>query len=299
MGNIRIRDGFTGQIMHVIPRPLLTHASSSMLPRGLYATMIGWFPHARHHYIDRPEGSDAHILIYCISGKGWFEIDGIRGPIAPDEALLIPRGKPHTYGADSKDPWSIHWAHFTGEDADLFAQLMPLSEHSINVSQSIREKLETLFRDCYRFFDYGHTPKSILLCSQTLRHLLALMFFDNPSFSVGMTRARHKSFAQIIEFMRSNLDGNLTLDAMAKKAALSSTRFSVVFKKQTGFSPVDYYIRLRIQAACRLFDTTPLNVAEVAMNIGYNDPCYFSRVFKKIMGISPATYRDQHRQTAP
>ena len=91
--------------------------------------------------------------------------------------------------------------------------------------------------------------------------------------------------------MRQHLDGSLSLTSIAREANFSTARFSTLFKAQTGFSPVEYYIRLRVQAACRMFDTTALNVSEVAAKVGYADQYYFSRIFRKIMGMPPTAYR--------
>jgi len=290
MDNIRIADGFPGQIMHVIPKPLLAKATRHVLMSELYPTHIGWFPSAHHHYIVRTKGADEHILIYCIKGRGWFEIGSKRQELLPDQALLIPRGRPHSYGAIEKNPWSIHWAHFAGEDAACYTNLLAHSEHIIPVAPGIRRNLELLFRDCYRVFADGYTQRRILFAAQILRHLLAVIFFNNPAFLPGIPTGSHRSFDNVIEYMRQNLNGALTLAEMARKAGFSVARFSTLFKAQTGFSPVDYYIRLRIQAACRLFDTTSLNVSEVSSRIGYDDSCYFSRIFRKIMGMPPLAY---------
>jgi len=290
MDNIRIADGFPGQIMHVIPKPLLAKATRHVLISELYPTHIGWFPPAHHHYIVRPNGADENIMIYCIKGTGWFEIGGKRQLLLPDQALLIPRGRPHSYGAVEKDPWSIHWAHFAGEDAACYTSLLPHQEHVFSVARSIRKQTEILFKECYRTFDDGFTNTRILLAAQTLRHLLALLFFGNPAFSPGTPAGSHRSFSSTIEYMREHLDGSLELKDIAKNAGFSVARFSTLFRAQTGFSPVDYYIRLRIQAACRLFDTTPLNVSEVSCRVGYDDSCYFSRIFRKVMGMPPLAY---------
>lgn len=291
MDNIHIADGFRGQIMHVIPRPLLKEAAKHVLVGELYPTNIGWFPSASHHYIARPSAADEHILIYCVKGKGWFEIDNKRRDLLPGQALLIPKGRTHAYGAAEKNPWSIHWVHFIGEDAACYTSLLPHGEHVISVAPAISGRLEQLFRECYSVFTGGHTQSRILFAAQALRHLLALLFHNNPAFSPGTPGGSHRSFDHIIEHMRQHLDGGLSLGEIARVANFSTARFSALFKAQTGFSPVEYYIRLRIQAACRLFDTTALNVSEVAAKVGYPDQYYFSRIFSKIMGMPPTSYR--------
>lgn len=65
-----------------------------------------------------------------------------------------------------------------------------------------------------------------------------------------------------------------------------------VFKERRGQSLMNYFIRLKVQKACQLLDQTRLPMVEIAAQLGYEDPYYFSRLFKKIQGCSPAHYRE-------
>jgi transcriptional regulator GlxA family with amidase domain len=64
-----------------------------------------------------------------------------------------------------------------------------------------------------------------------------------------------------------------------------------LFRRQTGFAPIDFVIRLRVQHACRLLDTTELSIGEIAERVGYPDPYYFTRCFRRVMGRAPRLYR--------
>jgi AraC-like DNA-binding protein len=68
--------------------------------------------------------------------------------------------------------------------------------------------------------------------------------------------------------------------------------FASLFRHQTGMAPIEYFIHLRIRGACRLLDTTTLTVREIGYRVGYEDPYYFSRMFRKLMGLSPRQYRE-------
>jgi AraC-like DNA-binding protein len=59
-----------------------------------------------------------------------------------------------------------------------------------------------------------------------------------------------------------------------------------------GCPPMDYFTRLRMRRACELFDSTSASVKEVAAMLGYDDPFYFSRVFKSVLAIAPVRYRN-------
>ena len=93
---IRLREGFRGQKQWVIPRAIVQRWSTHPMLQPLMPTDIGWYPAARYHYREREQGADEHLLIVCVAGAGWYEIDGVKGTVQPDEALIIPRGTPHS-----------------------------------------------------------------------------------------------------------------------------------------------------------------------------------------------------------
>ena len=94
-----------------------------------------------------------------------------------------------------------------------------------------------------------------------------------------------------IDFMEKNTDKMLSLRDLTVCSNLSKTQLTAIFKEKTGYSPIDFFIRLKIQKACLNLDFTDMTISEVASNIGYNDQYYFSRLLKKIMGKSPSDYR--------
>jgi AraC-like DNA-binding protein len=77
---------------------------------------------------------------------------------------------------------------------------------------------------------------------------------------------------------------------------LSASYFSTIFKKATGMPPMDYFIQLKMQKACQLLYLENMKVKDVAEAIGYEDPFYFSRQFKKHMKISPVLYKEASRR---
>ena len=283
--------GFAGQIIYFLPASLLYQVGRHPLGVGLHVKCLGWYPKARWHRIERPHGLDECILIFCTRGKGWAESDGRRFTIAAGEVLFIPANKPHAYGADDDDPWSIHWAHFAGTAAASYASLLPAHEFVLSIPSADAKEIARMFRELYRLASSGLTERTLLLVSHILRYVLGLLFFQTGR-SVGVgSRAIAHDLTKSIQFMRANVARSLTLQELSRHAGLSPTRFSALFREQTGSSPVDHHIRLRMQAACHYLDTTALSVKEVAAKLGYDDPYYFSRIFQKILGCSPLAYR--------
>ena len=98
---------------------------------------------------------------------------------------------------------------------------------------------------------------------------------------------------EAIHFMKENLNKKLTIDELAKHTGYSISHFSTLFKERTGFSPITYFNQLKIQHACYLLDCTDIKINQVCFKIGVEDCYYFSRLFNKIMGMSPTEYRKQ------
>jgi AraC-like DNA-binding protein len=100
-----------------------------------------------------------------------------------------------------------------------------------------------------------------------------------------------RKIEQSIAYMLRHLDEPLQVATLAAQANISASHFFVLFKRQTGCAPIDCFIRLRMQHACRLLDETVLSVKEVAATLGYDDPFYFSRIFKSVNHVAPREYR--------
>lgn len=94
-----------------------------------------------------------------------------------------------------------------------------------------------------------------------------------------------------IHYMKENIEKHLTLQDIATQIGYSSSHFSMLFKKKTGHSPLTYFNLLKMQQACLLLDTTDMKINQICYKIGIEDPYYFSRLFCKIMGMSPRKYR--------
>jgi len=91
--------------------------------------------------------------------------------------------------------------------------------------------------------------------------------------------------------MLNNQDKPLRISDLSSKAGLSESRFFGLFRADTGFSPIGFFIRLRLLRACELLMNESLSIKQVAALSGYKDSFYFSRQFKSINGASPSRYR--------
>jgi YesN/AraC family two-component response regulator len=134
----------------------------------------------------------------------------------------------------------------------------------------------------------GFTDPNIRFANMCLYRFLCFFLFPNKTFQV---EEKAGPLERSILYMKSNIDKKLTADDIATHIQYSPSHFTARFKQKTGMAPIDYFIKLKIQYACQLLSQNGIKIKEVAGKIGYDDPYYFSRLFKKVTGKSPKHYR--------
>jgi AraC-like DNA-binding protein len=287
---MKVEEGFKGQRSVILPQFIVDELQNDPLVKALYLTDIGYYPKADQHYRVRREGCNQYILIYCVDGKGWFSVDGQRSEVQANQFLIIPKGVPHAYGSNEKEPWSIYWIHFSGELAVYFADQ---AEHPKSIVPSkisrIQERLQ-LFDELFQNLEMGYSLENLRYVNICLMHFLASFKYINQFRQIRL-KPEPNVVDEVILFMRENLSKKLILTQIAAHCGLSASRLSWLFRQKTGRSPIDYLLHLRIQRACQWLDTSDLRVKEIAHRVGFEDAYYFSRVFKQIMTVSPVQYR--------
>jgi AraC family transcriptional regulator, arabinose operon regulatory protein len=287
-------EGFTGQRIVVLPRNVVAAALAYDLLKALLPTDAGYFPKAAGHFIHRAPGIDQAILIYCVKGKGWCEIEGTRHVVGVGDVLVIPPGCGHAYGADEQQPWTIFWVHVKGQNVAALLGEMRTTRANPVLCLGENPELLALFEELLEVVEHGYATSRLLYASQILVHLIGLMIWDCRQIRRGPLDTTHRVL-ESITYMKQHLDHNATAAAFAALANLSESHYRSLFKTQIGYAPMDYFIRLRMHKACQLLDTTTLSVKEIAARVGYEDPLYFSRVFRSVVEHSPSQYRLMHK----
>jgi AraC-like DNA-binding protein len=284
------KDGFPGQNSYVIPDGILQNIRKSPVFGDLHLTDIGYYPQARHHFRERPKGVNQTILIYTVSGSGKIMTGNNETRLIKDHFFIIPEGMPHAYSANQDDPWSIYWIHFSGVKAHHLAKpvLQPVPVVRSNTSR-INERLN-LFNEIFHNLKRGFSVEILEYVNLCLPGLIASFTHLTQYRSVN-EHFTNDPVSQSINFMLENISQKYKLVDLAKAVNLSKSHYSHLFIIRTGHSPIEYFIQLKIQYACRLLDANDLTVADTAREAGFEDQFYFSRQFRKVMNMSPTQYR--------
>lgn len=294
---VKLKEGFKGERTLSLPEDLLTGYSRDPLIGNLYVRKIGFFPKVKFHYVQKEEGCNYCMLIYCTDGKGWYEIYGKTYPIEKNHYILIPPDVPYAFGADDEDPWTIYFMHFRGKQSTCFipsrpgpGQILP-NDHS-----RLQDRLQ-LFEEIYSCFSMGYIKEYMIYSSMCLYMFLAsFVYLEQYRHLTIPTHKEYPLSSRVIHYMQENIQQNLTLEQLSSYFKYSPSHFSMLFQKDTGVSPINYFIRLKIQKACQYIELTNLKINKIALKLGFEEPAYFSRLFTKIMGITPSEYRRQESE---
>jgi transcriptional regulator GlxA family with amidase domain len=151
-----------------------------------------------------------------------------------------------------------------------------------------------LFEEVLAHLEHGYTSEQLLCASHTLAHLMVVLIQAQRNAPRERPGARQRIEATIT-YMQQHLAQPLQLDALATIAHFSRSHFVEIFKQHIGYAPIDYFIRLRMQRACQLLDTSEMSVKAIATTLGYEDQLYFSRVFHRVNHTTPTEHREMRK----
>jgi len=293
---LKRRHGFSGQRMVVVPTPVWERLGSHALLCGLRVTDAGFFPKATSHFVQRNQGAPAELLIVCIAGSGQVHIHGGDAiPIKAGDVAWLPALVPHCYASDPAAPWTIEWVHFEGTEVRAWRDMVFEQETGPLCRLPVDRIGELALDRVHSILEQGYSLLNLIEAAAALRFSLGVL--SRLRRQVGATWSAQSRVAASVEHLRSSWMHLHRLEELAVQAGVSSSHYSTLFRKQTGFSPLDFILRQRVQHAASLLATTPDSITAIASAVGYEDAYYFSRCFRKIMGCSPRAYRKRFEAT--
>ena len=283
-------EGFPGERMVVLPPMVVKTEEQDALCQSLFVTGIKYYPHADYHGCTRTDGINQYVFVYCVDGSGFFTVDGRRHEVRKNQYFILPKGKPHEYGATEGGSWTIYWIHFRGTCAHVYVDGLAAPQ-SINVAMDSRigDRID-IFEEILSTLQRGVELEDLHYASSLMHHFLASVRYLGQ-FRGARANADINIVEQAIHFMRENIERHITIDDVLHYVGFSQSHLTTLFKKQMGESPLRYFNRMKIEHAQGLLRTTDLKINQICYKVGIEDALYFSRLFSKIVGMSPTEYR--------
>lgn len=240
----------------------------------------------------RPRGRLDFQLIYIASGKGEFYFNGKKEIVTAGNMVIYRPKEEQRYYYYGVDQTEVYWVHFTGNNVKNILRKYGISDekHTIYTGTSLEYKrIFTSIINELMFCKNDYEE----LCVYHLMELLILIH----RLPVEKPRKRNLAIMQkmeeAVDFFSSNYNSPISIDDYAHSHNFSISWFIQSFKQYTGTTPAQYILFLRISNAKNLLENTSYNISEISQAIGYENPLYFSRIFKKQSGLSPSEYRKQ------
>ena len=279
-------------VRQITPEFMLEHLRQNPLTKACYPIASGYYPRAYDHHVSRPLHDD-NLLIYCVDGSAQLTTNHYSGTVGKGDLLLLPEGETHSYRACKRQPWTIYWMHFGGIHTEqLLKELDYCSERPVT-QLGLLPSLTSDFKRLLSLRKSGYQHSVFHYASALVRQILHFLALEIRS---SHTANRHNfNLDALHSLMLENLHQELDLDTLAASVNLSRHHFASKYKHLTGTSPIQHFIHLKMERACYLMDTSPASIKAVAGQLGFKDPLYFSRQFRKVIGLSPSEYRQRQR----
>lgn len=274
-----------------IPKAVLkSKVLNNQLLKDFYLCSLGYYPKAKGHYTYRKNGLPENFLFYCVDGHGWYKIENEKFEVGPNEFFILPQNKEHAYGSSDEHPWSIYWIHFGGDALSSFNLLNTVDK--ANAATYIKDNGDIihLFEKIYKTLEAGYSIDNLMFVNMCLRHFVSLFIYNGKHYPVSQN-TKADWIDSVVAYMQEHINSNITLDELCKHCNYSMSRFSNLFKQKTGYAPIDYFIQMKMQKATQQLDFTDRSIKDIALSMGFEDPYYFSKRFRKVIGVSPQKYR--------
>jgi len=242
----------------------------------------------------RPKGRLDFQILYIASGKEhfYFNDDGTDTVVNAGNIVVYRPKEPQKYEYFGIDQTEVYWVHFTGSDIKNMLRSYGITDnmHVINTRTSL--EYTRIFKQMILELQ-RHQSNYPEMLALLLRQLLILIHrqltTENKIKNVYLDTEMEKA----IQYFNDNYNTEINIEAYAASRGMSVGWFIRCFKQYTGTTPMRYIVSLRITNAQVLLETTDYNVTEIGNIVGYDNPLYFSRIFKKQKGVSPSEYRAQ------
>lgn len=242
----------------------------------------------------RPRGRLDYQLLYVVSGRAHFYFNGVKEIVPAGNMIIYRPGEMQHYYYCGSDKAEVHWMHFTGASVRGMLEKYGLTDdvHTIYVGTSMEYK--RLFQQALQELKLCKEDYEEVLANN-LQNLLIGVHRAISSKLQGDNQVKRKEMDEAVHYFHMNYNKAINIEEYAESIHMSVRWFIRNFREYTGTTPAQYIVSLRIFNAQTLLKSTDYNITEIASIVGYDNPFYFSRLFRKQSGETPSEYRKKFR----
>jgi AraC-like DNA-binding protein len=242
-----------------------------------------------------PQVLDYYLVHYVIRGQGHFRILGRDYPVHAGDSFFIYPGELVSYTSSAEDPWLYRWIGFKGARAEELLSHCGITRHKPVAGTGNKRRMIALFAQMERLLHAGQASCD-LQSSGYMRLILSEYMQGQSAASEPKEESSMivQQVEQAIRWLTLRYYQEISIEQMAQTLGYHRTHLSKMFKQHTGMSPMNFLLKIRMERAKHLLMQEKLTIEQVASSVGFSDPLYFSKQFKKWYGRSPSDYRQDH-----
>ena len=238
----------------------------------------------------RPRGRLDFQLLYIASGKAHFHFGNEEHIVTAGHMVLYRPKEPQKYEYYGEDQTQVYWVHFTGGNVTNILRSYNLTDDKKVFYCGSGLEYQNLFRNMIY---------ELQMCKENYAEMLEMylrqIFIMLQRYFISASRTDNARVVEEIDkataYFNEHYSEDISIDEYAENNHFSVSWFIRNFKQCTGSTPMQYILSKRIYNAEILLQNPSYNVTEISRIVGYDNPLYFSRIFKKTKGLSPSEYR--------
>lgn len=238
----------------------------------------------------RPRGRIDYQILYVASGRAHFHIDGKEQIVTAGHMVIYRPREMQKYEYYGKDQTEVYWVHFTGGNVKNLLRKYGIMDNMKVFYVGDGLEYQQIFREMIM---------ELQLCKEDHQEMLEMLFrriliMVHRHLSTERKTGNHFMIEEVDKaaaYFNEHYNQEINIQEYAISRNMSTSWFIRNFKQYMGETPMQYILAVRISNAENLLESTDYNVTEISNIIGYDNPLYFSRIFKKQRGVSPSEYR--------
>ena len=254
----------------------------------LYLQETGEIKAQRPHTKSR-SGLDSFLFFIVLSGLGELQYNGNKYTLKPNDCIFIDCKQPYAH-ITSDDPWQLKWVHFDGQSMlSVYNKYVNRGgEPAFTVEQP--EQYVSLLNDVFRIASSDDYIRDMKI-NEKLSSLLTLIMSKSSNPGKVHTATKRSELSAIKAWLDENYSAKISLDELSNQFYIDKFYLSKIFKEKYGITINAYVSQKRITEAKQLLRFSDKTIEQISCEIGISDPNYFTRLFRKIEGITPGEYR--------
>ncbi|MBQ7422893.1 MAG: helix-turn-helix domain-containing protein [Prevotella sp.] len=259
-------------------------------PNGEYPTK----GHAEGYYFDVEKGRvlNEYQLQYVVEGDGVFRSAHMETTVRSGNIFLLFPDEWHTYRPSIKQGWKCYWIGFRGKNINDRVRAGFLSPEKPIYHVGFSGQIVSLFREAWQTANEEAANAQQVLAG-IVNHLIGTMYALERNFQLNKNHGHVEMVNRARLRIRETLEQAVTIQQIAVEMGVSYSNFRKLFKEYTGLAPALYQQELKLQRAKELLSTTDMSIKEIAYQLNFDSPDYFSSKFRSKTGQKPSEFRNQ------